>query len=834
MALLAAPLSAPADAMWVGCGLEVVGLAAPAAPDASRGALDRGLEALLTAAELPRTCWVALLSGDGEALAYAFDVLGINTPVAVGRGVSWAAAALVDAFGGGPLWLRVLLVQVDETRVHAVAEALRGGDVAGALRGARLTLQRDAASPTVAAGVGPGAMAVVQRVTTPVTAERLPPGSPPRRSRVRAISGRLGALVATLLVVGLVAGSAVWSVTHRAAPRLAASAPPGGSVPAPRVGTMAATWDRTAQVVLFGGATPAGPGHGQPLADTWRGALPPSPPWQRMPAEALQPIPRLGGAMAADVTDGYVLLFGGETLGDVGLDDTWTYGGGWAPAAPIRVVPAGPALAATEPSTGRVLLVTTCCALGPVPTAERMQTWRWTGSDWSLLGAAPGWVTTAALVSDPWDDAVVMVADGGDGRAATFVWDGTAWSAATTRVEPPRTPGTHPALTYDPASHAVLDVVTDDTGAAHTWSFTPTGGWVASPEFGGPAVVGLVLPEPVDGHAMLYGGPDRAGALTQRWFWFRGEWTQSLQPPPIASVPTAGYGAAVAADPASGGLVLFGGSGSLSQTWVWTDTTWWDAFFTAPIPAPRLGASIAYDPRSRTALLVGGRLADGTPAQDTWLWRAGQWSRLGTDAAPPPTVGAPMAWDQAHREAVLLSFDESRGLPEAQTWIWDGTAWTHRDPPTSPPLRAESAMAFDPATGRVMLTVPCCRGAVDQRTETWTWDGTTWARRQTLHQPPTHAVIAADPSHHRTLLVAACCNGFDPATSIGAPQTWTWDGVDWTRVAGTPLPALQDVAALATDAHGTPLLVGRVAGAGPRHPLDGLWSWTGSGWLRLG
>jgi hypothetical protein len=832
MALLAASLTASADPMWSGCGLEVVGLAAP---DASRDQLDRGLESLLTAVELPRTRWVVALSGDGEALGYACDVLDVATPVAIGRGASWAAAAVVDAFGGSGVRLRVLLLQVDEARGDPAADALRRGDVVAALRSARLVLQRDAASTVVTAGVGPAAMPVLRRMTAPVVADRLPRAPAPRRHELRVHrGGRVGAAVASLLVAALVASGAVWTVTHRTAPRLAASPTPALVVPAPRVGAMAATWDRTAQVVLFGGATPGGPGHGEPLGDTWRGALPPAAPWQRMPAEPVQPLPRLGGAMAADAAAGDVVLFGGESAGDAGLDDTWIYGGGWAAVTPTDVPPAGPALAATEPSTGRVLLVATCCALGPVPTSERMQTWRWTGSDWSLLGPAPGWVSTAALVSDPWDDAVVMVADGGDGRDATFVWNGSAWSSAASGPEPPHTAGTRPALAYDPASHAVLDVVTDDAGATHTWSFTSAHGWTRLPDaYAAPPVVGLVLAEPVDGRAMLYGGPDQAGALSQRWFWFDGAWTESLQPAPVAAVPTAGYGATVAADPTGGGLVLFGGSGALSQTWVWTGAGWWDEFFTAPIPAPRLGASMAYDPRSGTALLVGGRLADGTSAQDTWLWHGGTWSRLAPDALPPPTVGAPMAWDAAHQEAVLLTFDESNGLPLAETWTWDGSTWTHREPSTSPPLRAESSMDFDPATGMVMLTVPCCRGALDQRTETWTWDGTTWARRPTFHQPPTHAVIAADPSHHRTLLVAACCNGFDPATSIGAPQTWTWDGVDWKRVTGAPLPALQDVAALTTDAHGTPLLVGRVAGAGPRHPLDGLWSWAGAGWVRL-
>jgi hypothetical protein len=140
-------------------------------------------------------------------------------------------------------------------------------------------------------------------------------------------------------------------------------------------------------------------------------------------------------------------------------------------------------------------------------------------------------------------------------------------------------------------------------------------------------------------------------------------------------------------------------------------------------------------------------------------------------------------------------------------------------------------MAFDPVSGGVLLMVPCCPGSPTAQSETWRWDGAAWSRLQTAHSPPLHASIALDVARSRVLLVAACCAGFDGDT-IGPPQTWSWDGVDWTRVGGASLPALQDVGAMATDASGAVVLVGRLAGAGPRHPLDGLWRWTGSAWER--
>jgi len=870
MALVAAPLSAPAEEPWLhavaGCGLPFALLIAT---DASRAGLERGLEDLCVVAELSRCVWVARLAGAAEDLGFALSVAGAGAGgaraggvvvVQLGPGAGAAAAVLVDGCGGGARH-SVMAVQVDEARAAAVAALLSSGDLAAAVRGARLAVLRDARRSWAVVARGAGASDLLRRVTAPgvpvaglpvapvaATAEgllaralaRLRTAKPLAALgvRMRGRPRRLGAAVGSLLVAALAMGGAGWEVAHRAAsqidPSVAQLGGGGalGAVPVPRVGAMSATWDRTAQVVLFGGATALGSGHGAPLDDTWRGALPPAAAWQRATAGSPQPSARLAGAMAADVTDGYVLLFGGEAAGDIGLDDTWTYAGGWAQLAPRQAPPAGPALAATEPSTGHVLLVTTCCALAAVPTGERMQTWRWTGGDWSLLGPAPGWVSSAALVADPWDGTVVMVADGGGGHAATFVWNGSAWSRAGGAGFPPVVPGVRPALAYDPGSHAVLDVVVGDDGVHHTWSFTSAHGWAEASDAGGPAVVGLLVHDPVDGRAVLYGGASTGAALTQRWFWTGSVWTQSLQALASRAVPAAGFGSAVAADPRSEGLVLFGGAEATDQTWVWSGLSWSRQVVTGRMPPPRAGASMAYDPLRRATVLVGGRLADGSNAGDMWEWRDGAWSRLSVGGVPPPSVNGPMAWDWPRQQMVLLVPDGSQLLPTAQTWTWDGLVWSQRHPALSAPLRSGASMTWDPATGEVLLTVPCCPGAFEQRTETWTWDGASWSRRQTLHSPPIPALVAEDDIHARTVLMAACCGGFDPASTIGPPQTWVWDGSDWTRTSAA-LPALQDVAALATDLQGHTTLIARVAGAGPRHPLDGLWRWSGSAWVRL-
>jgi len=849
MALLAAPVSAPAEEPWpracAEAGLDVHLLRATGGDAAG---LERGLEELVGASEQRGCVWVAQLSGAADAVAYAGAVLGVAAvggTVVLGT-VAAAMSALVDACAGEGL--RVVLAQCAADAAEDVRAAFVRGDMAAGLGSARIALLRDGGASWAVLGWRrgversalwrvavpgpsmplPGA-AAVRGGSLPVWLRRAPEDAP----RLRRLPPGVAAALALLLIVAVSVGGAGWVITHRGTGSAAPLGPiswngAGLSVPSPRVQPMAATWDRTGAVILFGGADP-GSGHGLPLGDTWRGALPPASAWQPAGGDAA-PTPRLAGAVASDPVDGYVLLFGGEGPGDTGLSDTWTYAGGWSQLQPAHSPPPGPALAATEPGTGRVVLVTACCALGAVPTAERMQTWRWTGADWSLLGPSPGWVTTAAIVADGWDGTVVMLAaGGGSGSGFTYVWDGSAWSSRG-GAAPPVPAGVRPQLTYDPRSRLVLDVVPAAGGTHDTWAWDGRA-WTRAETGGGPPVVGLVLAEPAGGHALLYGGTAEADELTQRWFWAGSEWAETIRPPAVAAQPSASFGAAVAADPGTGGLVLSGGAGASGETWVWSGHDWTQAFFTTPAPLPRQGAAMAYDPVSHRTLLLGGRLDDGATTDDMWAWQGSSWVPLRPTSLPPPGDAAVLAWDPSRGVALLVVPDGAEPLPSAQTWTWDGTAWTWRAPAEEPPLRAGSSLAFDPVTGGMLLVTPCCPASTTQRSETWLWDGAAWHRLDPLHDPPLHAFVATDAARGRVLLVAACCAGFDGDT-VGPPQTWVWDGADWTRLSAS-LPALQDVAALADDASGTPLLVGRLAGAGPGHPLDGVWRWTGADWVRL-
>jgi hypothetical protein len=323
---------------------------------AARGGLrelDRGVEALLGAAALPGCVWLVRVDGGRDAVGYVLDLLGVGAEAgggaamaALGGDVGRATTAAVDGCVPG---LRVVLLQVDAAAAGVAGARLRAGDLAGAAECARLLLLRDGGAACVLVGAEESrAVELLPRVATMVAAggaaRRVGPvgGLPePGRRPPLAVVGatlerrsprRLGAVAVALLLAAASAGAGAWVVSHRgvrpAAPVRQAQ-PPGAEpgVPAARDGPMLATWDRTAQVVLFGGALP-GAGHGLPLSDTWRGGPGGAPPWRRVATGVDSPSPRLNGALAADTAGGYLVLFGGEGADDVGLDDTWIYAGG--------------------------------------------------------------------------------------------------------------------------------------------------------------------------------------------------------------------------------------------------------------------------------------------------------------------------------------------------------------------------------------------------------------------------------------------------------------------------------------------------------------------------
>lgn len=299
---------------------------------------------------------------------------------------------------------------------------------------------------------------------------------------------------------------------------------------------------------------------------------------------------------------------------------------------------------------------------------------------------------------------------------------------------------------------------------------------------------------------------------------------------PMPDVPASGLGFALADDPATHQVVLFGGVGDYDNTWLWDGSSWTLAH-PAVSPAGRFGASAAYDPETKTVLLFGGRTEPGTPVHDTWAWNGTTWVALDSGAGgPEPGEGSDMAWDAASHQMVLVTGSGVISNPGA-TWIWDGTHWNHPNGADLPAGAFYSPMRFDPIT-KSLLAVACCVGpppATGAVNTTWRWDATRWTLLPTpAHSPIGGTTMALDPTLNRLVL---CSCG---VTQASRHELLVWGGTAWTLLSSAPLPFEGGTEVTDADRHALLLVGPPPVTSGSRVLPVQVWSLTGSVWHRLG
>ncbi|NQX61135.1 cadherin-like beta sandwich domain-containing protein [Paenibacillus qinlingensis] len=171
--------------------------------------------------------------------------------------------------------------------------------------------------------------------------------------------------------------------------------------------------------------------------------------------------------------------------------------------------------------------------------------------------------------------------------------------------------------------------------------------------------------------------------------------------------PGARQGAAMVFDEMVENVVMFGGqgnSGLFDETWIWNgyEKTWQELQHLTPSPSKRKGAAMAYDPATGKVLLFGGEGQSGTLLGDTWLWDGidAKWEQVqGLTDSPIARGGAQLAYngDQLILFGGYSGSGSSKHLQD-DTWLWDGTGWTQATPADKPPAEYGGQMAFDGKT----------------------------------------------------------------------------------------------------------------------------------------
>ena len=167
--------------------------------------------------------------------------------------------------------------------------------------------------------------------------------------------------------------------------------------------------------------------------------------------------------------------------------------------------------------------------------------------------------------------------------------------------------------------------------------------------------------------------------------------------------------------------------------------------------------------------------------------------------------------------------------PMADTWTWNGDAWSKVADGRGPAARFMSAMAFDADHGRAILFGGSA--LLDQFDDTWSWDGKTWTQLHPAHHPGAlNGQLMAYDEARRQLVLFGGFHGLS-TPSEGIPNTWTWDGQDWTLRASVGPKVLYRQAMAFDPSLGKVILFG--GNLGSIDFSDETWAWDGQAWTRL-
>ena len=219
---------------------------------------------------------------------------------------------------------------------------------------------------------------------------------------------------------------------------------------------------------------------------------------------------------------------------------------------------------------------------------------------------------------------------------------------------------------------------------------------------------------------LLFGGYSNGGPLLQDT-WVRNGSTWAVRAPAVS--PPALWRPVMSADPSSGGIVLVTSAGT---TWTWDGGTWRQRAVRSP--SPRVGAAMAADPAHGAVLLFGGfDYASASLLGDTWRWDGSQWEQVldgnSVTAGPPPVTAAAMAYDANAGAVVLFSGCSTLlGGPDSDgIWLWDGSQWSLHPTSSGPPPRYDASLTADPKSGGGILFGGV--EGVDYEGDTWQWSG---------------------------------------------------------------------------------------------------------------
>jgi hypothetical protein len=439
---------------------------------------------------------------------------------------------------------------------------------------------------------------------------------------------------------------------------------------------------------------------------------------------------------------------------------------------------------------------------------ERGDLWMWDGRRWEAIHrGGPPVASLSAAVYDRARNRVVLF--GGisstprpDRSRATTVedlweWDGTRWEIR----QAPNGPGPrdHHAMAYDVARRRTV-IYGGTLGTGQGWA---TGTW----EWDGQRwhFVDASQPGPRGHHAMVYdsirhrivlfGGSDAGRSFGDTWTWDGAEWKKLSDegPGPLSRHR-------LAFDTRRAVVVLHGGSQgrtdgafASTETWELSGASWSRVAVDGP---PRIVHAMTYDEARGVTVLYGGASDGQNTLDDVWEWDGRGWSpgvalagagvtSHESDGCATQEVEArtshSLAYHASQRRVVMFggSARDVTNRHPSSLWAWDGRRWTCLSS-EAPPGRADAFLEYDRSRDRLVLFGGRrydADGSVTFMTDTWEWDGRTWALRDRAGPAPRiHGAVAYDSSRKAILV-----HGGASQTGL-LSDTWEWHGTAWREV----------------------------------------------------
>lgn len=328
-------------------------------------------------------------------------------------------------------------------------------------------------------------------------------------------------------------------------------------------------------------------------------------------------------------------------------------------------------------------------------------------------------------------------------------------------------------------------------------------------------------------HSVLFGGIEAGSHWDDTWEWDGALWSQLGQ---LGARPIRRQGHGMVYDAARQRVVLFGGTGfvvnnarDFNDVWEWDGNHWSERPAATGAPSPRSFQGMVYDATRQRVVVIGGITVGGAVLRDTWEWegQSSTWTLRDNEGFPPISGSAIGYHAPTSRIVAFGGYDAALDADTSETWQWDGTTWARTEGLTQAPAPSSFVpMSLDRARARLVLY------DATQDSATWEWDGSAWLDRTVRARPNARFYPSASFDEARQKLVIY---GGARGTTV-LSDTWEWNGSSWQTFGGSA-PAARAGGAATYDPIGQRTLL--YGGFTPSRGYADLWSWNGVRWTPL-